>query len=101
MRFENKKENARRRKASWLVGLICGLAFALLFCLGWFIPPLLADYHLGFWFPLIGSISLTAPLADRIGKRFNVMTEQFAGPVALCCMLSLGLFLFLIFSISN
>ncbi|MDF7806484.1 hypothetical protein P4E94_03470 [Pontiellaceae bacterium B12219] len=101
MRFEDKKENARRRKACWLVGLTCGPAFALLFCMAWFIPPLLADYHMGLWFPLVGSISLTAPLADRIGKRFEVTAEQFAGPVALCCTLSLVLFLFLITNIMN
>jgi hypothetical protein len=99
MRFENNKENARRRKASWLVGLISGPVFALLFGLAWFIPPLLADYHLGLWFPLIGSISLTAPLADRFGKRFKVTAEQFAGPVALCCILSLGLLFFLVYGL--
>jgi len=98
MRFEDKKLKAQRRKGSWVVGLISGPVFAGIFCLAWFIPPLLADYHLGLWIPLIGSIAATAPLADRIGKRHQVMAEQFAGPVALCCMLFLGLFVFLTYA---
>jgi hypothetical protein len=100
MRFEDKKLKAARRKGSWMVGLICGPVFAIIFCLAWFIPPLLAEYQLGLWIPLIGSIAATAPLADRIGKRFKVMAEQFAGPVALCCMLSLGLLMFLVYGLS-
>lgn len=99
MRFEDKKLKTARRKGSWIVGLVCGPVFAGIFCLAWFIPPMLADYHLPFWLPLIGSIAATAPLADRIGKRHKVTAEQFAGPVALCCMLSLGLMLFLVYGL--
>ncbi|MDF7798080.1 hypothetical protein P4C99_01295 [Pontiellaceae bacterium B1224] len=101
MRFEDKKLKAQRRKASWIVGLICGPVFALVFCAVFFIPPLLANFYLNPFLCLIGSIAATAPLADKIGKRNKVMAEQFAGPVALCCMLSLGLFIFLRYSLIN
>ncbi|MDF7823196.1 hypothetical protein P4B35_04170 [Pontiellaceae bacterium B12227] len=100
MRFEDKKLKTQRRKGSWVVGLICGPAFALLFCLIFFIPPLISNLTLNPLLCIIGAIAATAPLADRIGKRRKVTAEQFAGPVALCCMLFLGLFVFLAFSLS-
>ena len=100
MRFEDKKLKAQRRKGSWITELIAGPSFALLFCLLLFLPPLLTkdSLDLGLWFPLFGSIAAVAPLADRIGKRHRITAEQFAGPVAFCCIL-FGLLLFSLISI--
>jgi protein-S-isoprenylcysteine O-methyltransferase Ste14 len=86
MRFEDKKLHTQRRKASWLTGLVCGPVFALIFCLAFFLPPLLTqdNFSLGLWIPLIGSVLAAAALADRFGKKYKITAEQFAGPVALC-----------------
>lgn len=100
MRFEDKKQKAARRKGSWIVGLICGPVFAGIFCLAWLIPPLLSNFMLNPFFCVIGSIAATAPLADKIGKRQKVTAEQFAGPVAFCCMVFLVLLIFLYYALT-
>ena len=98
-RASDKKREAAQRKASWIVGLICGPVFAIIFCVVLYVPTLLFNLMLNPWLCLIASVAATAPLADRIGKRHNVMAQQFAGPMACCCMLALGLLLFLRYSL--
>lgn len=88
MRFEDHKENARRRKNSWLMGLICGPAFALTWAALFFFP-MLFGIQFNIWLTILGAAAIMTKPADLLGKRLCVTAEQFSGPVAACCTLSL------------
>lgn len=101
MRFEDKELNAFRRKISWRIALVCGPTFAILVVSAlWLMALIPGDNSQLFWVMMFGCVSAVAWISDRMGRKYKVMPQQFAGPVAFSCSTSLVLLIVCIYNLN-
>ncbi len=92
MPWEPSAETKRaKRKNKLLMALICGPVFtlvlgAVMFLLSLLPERILDSSHYALWPAASGGCASAAAVADRLGKRFGLTPQEFAGPVAFSCV---------------